>query len=180
MKFDFLYQIFIKTVTSSEGNTVSDTFLPYSDSENLLAIRTIGWSIVHDVAPDEELSAEKLTERILRAAEEGQLIAARTGATSAGGFGNMDLVLLVIIPVVVAVLKELGKQMVTWNIDAMKHKIKEKEANKRDAIAIIDLVVEREYKVVNQSVASQKARSKEKIVKRAIKAHLKKLLGLES
>ena len=156
-----------------------DIFRPYSDPENLLAIRTIGWNIVRDVAPDEELSAEKLTERILRAWEDGQWIVARTDATSAGGFGNMDLVLLVIIPVVVAVLKELGKQLVTLNIDAMKQRIKEKEVNKSEAIKIIDLVVEREYEVVNQSVASKKARSKEKITKRAIKVHLKKLLGLE-
>jgi len=62
----------------------------------------------------------------------------------------------------------------------MKQRIKEKETNKSEAIKIIDLVVEREYEVVNQSVASKKARSKEKIAKRAIKAHLKKLLELES
>jgi len=159
---------------------MSDTFQPYSDPKNLLAIRTIGWNIVHDVAPDEELSAEKMTERILRAWEEGQWIVARTDATSSGGFGNMDLVLLVIIPVVVAVLDELGKQFVTLNIDRLKQRIKEQEANKSETIKIIDLAVEREYQVVNQKVKSKKARSKEKITKKAIKAYLKKLLELES
>ena len=156
-----------------------DIFQPYSDPENLLAIRTIGWNIVRDVAPDEELSAEKLTERILRASEEGQWIAARTDATSAGGLGNMDLVLLVIIPVVVAVLKELGKQLVTLNIDAMKQRIKEKEVNKSEAIKIIDLVVEQEYELVNRKVKSKKAHSKEKITKQALKNHIQKQLEIE-
>jgi len=157
-----------------------DDLRPYSDPENLLAIRTIGWNIVRDVAPEEMLGAEKMTERILRAWEDGQWIVARTDSASAGGLGNMDLVLLVIIPVVVAVLKELGKQSVTWNIDALKQRIKEQEADKSETIKIIDLAVEREYTVVNQKVKSKKARSKEKITKKAIKTYLKKLFELES
>jgi hypothetical protein len=157
-----------------------DTFQPYSDPENLLAIRTIGWNIIHEVAPDEEFSTEKLTERILRAWQDGQWIVAQTDASNAGGFGNMDLILLVIIPVVTAVLDELGKQFGTWNIDALKHRINEKDANKNAVTKLIDLAVEREYKAVNQKVKSKKARPKERIVKRVIKVHLKKLLELES
>lgn len=156
-----------------------DTFEP-SDPKNLLAIRTLSWNIIRDVAPDEELSAQKFTDRIVKAWEEGKLIPARADATNTGGLGNIDLVLLVVIPVVIAVLEELGRRLETSNLDALKQWVKEKEANKNEALKIIDLAVERDYKAINEKVKSKKARSKERTAKQAIKVHLKKLLELLS
>jgi len=158
---------------------MSDTFQPYSDPENLAVIRTIGSAVVHDVAPDEESSAQKLIDPITQAYEEGHLLIARVDSKTPGGFGDTDLILLVIVPVVVEVLGELGKQLVTIGIDALKKRIKEKETNKRQAEEIIDVTVEQEYRLINHKVKSKKARSKEKIAKLALKIHIKKQLEIE-
>jgi hypothetical protein len=158
---------------------MSNTFQPYSDPTNLAVIRAIGSAVVHDVAPDEELSVEKLTGSIAQAYEEGRLIVAGTDSKTPGGFGDVDLVMLVIVPVVIEVLSELGKQLLTLGIDALKKRIKEKEASKSRAAEIIDVTVEREYKSVNKKVKSKKARSIEKITKQALKIHIKKQLETE-
>jgi len=159
---------------------MSDTFQPYSDPANLAVIRAIGSSVVLDVAPDEELSAQKLIDPIAQAYEEGHLLVARMDSKTPGGFGDVDLILLVIVPVVIEVLGELGKQLLTMGFDALKKRIKEKEANKSKAIEIIEVTVEQKYKLVNQKVKSKKARSKEKIAKQALKIHIKKQLEIES
>jgi hypothetical protein len=156
-----------------------ETIQPYSDPKNLMQVRALSLNIICDVAPDEELSAKKLTGHIVKALDEGYFIVAGSEATTAGGFGNIDLALLVIVPVVVFVLRELGKQLLTEELDTLKERIEENDENKSAAIKIIDLAVEREYKLVNQKVKSKKARSKEKVAKQAIKVHIKNLLEIK-
>ncbi len=103
---------------------MSGIFQPYSDDTNLTMIRAISLAVIHDVEPDEELSIKKLVDRIAQIYEEGDLIIAGADSTTAGGFGNVDLLTLIIIPVVIAVLSELGKQLLSVGVNELKKKIK--------------------------------------------------------
>lgn len=158
---------------------MSGIFQPYSDDTNLTMICAISLAVIHDVEPDEELSIKKLVDRIAQIYEEGDLIIAGADSTTAGGFGNVDLLTLIIIPVVIAVLSELGKQLLSVGVNELKKKIKEEEENKNKAVKVIDVVVELEYKLVNKKMKSKKVHSKEKVIKQALKAHIKKQLGMD-
>src|SRR4051812_26301302 len=132
-----------------------DPFRPYSDPDTLTVIRTIGLAIIHDVAPEEELSFEKLADPIAKAYEEGHLIVSETDSKTYGGFGDIDPVTLVIVPVLIEILSELGKQLLTLGMAALKKSIDEKDSNKKKAVELIDVIVEQKYKLINQKVKSK-------------------------
>ena len=154
-------------------------FQSSSDPENLALIQAISLDIIREAAPDEELSLQKLTSSIVQAYEEGELITAETDTKTYGGFGNIDPVTLVVVPVVVAVLSELGKQLIALGVDALKKRIEEKDAHKKQATEIIEIAVEQQFEWINQKVKSKKARSKEKIIKQTIKVKIKKHFDIE-
>lgn len=155
-----------------------DTFHPYSNSINLSVIRAISLAVVHDVAPDEELSAKKLTSPIAQAYEEGQIIVAGAKSTTSGGFGDVDIVTLVIVPVVIAVLAKLSEQLAVSAND-LKGRLQDEEKDDGKATKRIYELVERQYTLVSVQVKSKKAHPKEKIIKEAIKQHIKKVFELE-
>jgi hypothetical protein len=159
---------------------MENTFQPYSDPSNLESVRAIGFEIVREVAPDEELSTEKLINKLIKDYEIGKLPSADRSTIQPGGFGNVDLVLLVIIPVVVEVLKELGKELVKQTFNEIKMAIEDDNAIKKKAIVIIEQSVEREYHTITEKVKSGKSKRRQKIVKRTIKTHVKRSLGINS
>lgn len=159
---------------------MSASFHPSSDPDTLALIQSISLAVIREAAPEEERSVQKLTGPIVQAYEEGDLIAAATDSKTYGGFGTIDPVTLVVVPVVIEVLSELGKQLVPWGIDALKKRIEEKDASsKRQLVEMIDIIVEQEFESVNRKVKSKKARSKEKTIKRAIKIQVKKHFKIE-
>lgn len=138
-------------------------FIPYSDPQNLVAIRTLSQEIITDVEPSEKASLEDMLEDMVENYEQGYISAAETDSKNSGGFGEIDLITLVVVPLVVAVLEKL--------IDAGFEKWKEAQKAKKDQAEIqrlsqrIEQVVEEEYIIIERQVNSKKARRKEKIIK---------------
>lgn len=155
-------------------------FQPYSDSANLEAISMISREIIHVVEPEEDISAKRLIDRLIKGYEEGKLTIADSDAENAGGFGSIDLITLVVVPLIVTTLGEVCKQLVIWGVHELKEWAKKTEENKKRLSDLIDIVVEQKYEEVNGKVKSKKSRRKEKIIKQTTKISIKKVLDVVS
>jgi hypothetical protein len=155
-------------------------FQAYSNSDNLEAIRALSRDIVHSVEPEEDISAKKLVDRLVKGCEEGKLPVADNDAERAGGFGGIDLITLVVVPLVVAVLKKICDELVEWSFEKMKIDLKKNIEKKVELSKKIDYLVEEQYIIVSEKVRSKKSRRKEKIIKQTTKVSIKKMLNIES
>lgn len=157
---------------------MQSTFQPYSDPANLEAIRAISQEIILSVAPEEEVSAEELMDGQIEDFEDGLIKTATTDAKNSGGFGNVDLVALVVIPLVVAVLKKFFEELIELGFEKYKEWLKEHQEKKQQLSAQIDQIVEEEYVVISTQVKSEKSKSKEKAIKQTTKIVVRRKLGL--
>lgn len=157
---------------------MQDKFLPYTELNNRNFLSEIGHKIVMDVTPDEELTSRKMTNEILRRYEQGDVLVAETSANDAGGFGDIDLATLVILPVLVSTLSEICKQLVVWTFEEIKADIKKSEANKKKVSQMIDVFVDEKFEEVNKKVKSKKGQKKGKEIRKAIKIRIKSQLEI--
>ena len=152
-------------------------FLPYTDLNNRKALSEIGHQVVMEVVPDEELTSRKMTDEILRHYEQGDVLVAETSANDAGGFGDIDLATLVILPVLVSTLSEICKQLVVWTFEEIKTDIKKSE-DKKKVSQMIDVIVDEKFEEVNKKVKSKKGQKKGKEIRKAIKIRIKSQLEI--
>ncbi|MBK6647465.1 MAG: hypothetical protein IPG44_17255 [Anaerolineales bacterium] len=152
-------------------------FMPYTNPENMKVLAQIGHEIIMDVAPDEELTSRKMTAEILRRYEQGDVLVAETSANDAGGFGDIDLATLVILPVLVSTLSEICKQLVVWTFEEIKTDIKKSE-DKKKVSQMIDVIVDEKFEEVNKKVKSKKGQKKGKEIRKAIKIRIKSQLEI--
>jgi len=153
-------------------------FHPYSNTANLEAIRTISREIILSVVPDEKIGAEELIDGLVEDYEDGLITTVDTGAETSGGFGEIDLVTLVVVPLVVAVLKKLFEELIEFGFDEFKTWLKRHQEKKHELVTQIDRIVEEQYIVISKQVNSKKSKSKEKIIKQSTKIVIKRRLGL--
>ncbi len=157
---------------------MQDKFLPYTEVDNRSILSEIGHKIVMDVASDEELTSRKMTDEILRRYEQGEVLVAETSANDAGGFGDIDLATLVILPVLVSTLSEICKQLVVWTFEEIKTDIKKSEDKKKKVSQMIDVIVDEKFEEVNKKVKSKKGQKKGKEIRKAIKIRIKSQLEI--
>jgi hypothetical protein len=158
---------------------MEQTFQPYSDPANLEAIRAISREVIHEVEPEEDISVKRLGDRLVKGCEEGKLTVATSDAENAGGFGDIDLVTLVVIPLVVVTLGEVCKQLVIWSVTELKEWAKKDKDNKKKVSDMIDVVVEQKYEEVSGKVKSQKSRAKGKNIRSSVKVRVKRHLEVQ-
>ena len=157
---------------------MQNEFMPYTNSENMKALSRIRHEIIMDVAPDEELTSRKMTDEILRRYEQGDVLVAETSANDAGGFGDIDLATLVILPILVSTLSEICKQLVVWTFEEIKADIKKSEEKKKKVSQMIDVIVDEKFEEVNKKVKSKKGQKKGKEIRKAIKIRIKNELEI--
>lgn len=157
---------------------MQNEFLPYTDLDNRSILSEIGHQIVMDVALDEELTSRKMTAEILRRYEQGDVLAAETSANDAGGFGDIDLATLVILPVLVSTLSEICKQLAVWTFEEIKTDIKKSEDKKKKVSQMIEVIVDEKFEEVNKKVKSKKGQKKGKEIRKAIKIRIKNELEI--
>lgn len=157
-------------------------FQPYSDIDNLNTIHAVSREIILSVAPNEEIGAEELIDDLVEDYENGQITAADTGAETSGGFGEIDLITLLVVPLVVAVLTKFFEKLIDSGFERLKPKLPEKiKADPTEQIELagwIDLLVEEQYVVISKQVKSKKSGAKEKTIKQTTKMVVKRKLGL--
>jgi len=154
-------------------------FQPYSDPDNLEAIRAISGEVIHEVEPEEDISVKRLADRLVKGYEEGKLTAATSDAGNAGGFGDIDLVTLLVIPLVVSVLGEILKQFAIRGVAELIDWIKKDKDNAKKVSDSIDVIVEQKYEEVSGKVNSKKAWAKGKNIRASVKVRVKKRLEIE-
>lgn len=150
-----------------------DDFRPYSDARNLKVIRGLAKAVIQDVAPDEELTAAKLTDQILEKYERGEVLVADTSLSDPGSFGSVDLVTLVVIPLLVTTIGELCKQLVIWSIEEIKNDLDSEKISKQKLSQIIDVIVDSKYEETDKKVKSKKSRAKGRKIPKAVKVRVK-------
>jgi hypothetical protein len=153
-------------------------FQPYSDPANLEAIRAISQEIILSVVPEEKVGAEELMDGLIEDYEDGLITTANTDAKISGGFGNVDLVALVVIPLVVAVLKKFFEELIELGFEKYEEWLKEHQAKKPQLSAKVDQFVDEQYTIISTQVKSTKSKSKEKVIKQTTKIVVKRKLGL--
>jgi hypothetical protein len=157
---------------------MQNKFQPYSDPANLEAIRMISQEIILSVEPEEESSAGELIDGLIEDYEEGMITTANTDAKTSGGFGTVDLVTLVVVPLVVAVLKKFFEELIELGFEKYKEWLKAHEEEKQKLSNRVDQIVEEQYVVISTQVKSEKSKSKEKVIKKTTKVVIKRKLGL--
>ncbi len=157
---------------------MQNEFLPYTNPDNRSILSEIGHQIIMDVAPDEELTSRKMTDEILQCYEQGDILVAETSANDAGGFGDIDLATLVILPILVSTLSEICKQLVVWTFEEIKADIKKSEDKKKKVSQMIDVIVNEKFEEVNKKVKSKKGQKKGKEIRKAIKIRIKNELEI--
>lgn len=172
-----------RTIEKSEDKILRRSFMenkfqPYSASANLEAIRAISREIILSVVPEEEAGAEELMDGLIEDYEDGLITTANTDAKISGGFGNVDLVALVVIPLVVAVLKKFFEELIELGFEKYKEWLKEHKEKKQQLSVRIDQLVEEQYTIISTQVKSTKSKSKEKVIKQTTKIVVKRKLGL--
>lgn len=153
-------------------------FLPYTDLDNRNILSEIGYQIIMDVAPDEELTSRKMTNEVLQRYEQGNILVAEISANDAGGFGDLDLATLIVLPVLVSTLSEICKQLVVWTFEEIKADIKKSEDKKKKVSQMIDVIVDDKFEELNKKVKSKKGKKKRKEIRKAIKIHIKNELEI--
>ncbi len=157
---------------------MENQFQPYSDPANLEAIRAISQEIILSVVPEEKVGAEELMDGLIEDYEDGLITTANTDAKISGGFGNVDLVALVVIPLVVAVLKKFFEELIELGFEKYKKWLEEHQEKKPQLSAKVDQFVEEQYTIISTQVKSTKSKSKEKVIKQTTKIVVKRKLGL--
>jgi hypothetical protein len=157
---------------------MQNIFQPYSDPANLEAIRAMSREIILSIEPEEEISAEELIDGLVEDYEEGLITPANTDAQTSGGFGNVDLVALIVVPLVVAVLKKFFEELIELGFEKFKEWLKKHQEKKQQLSARIEQIVEEQYQIISTQVRSKKSKSKETIIKQATKIVVKRKLGL--
>lgn len=157
---------------------MENKFQPYSDSANLEIIRAISHEIILSVEPNEENSAQELTDDLVEGYEEGMITPANTNAKISGGFGSVDLVTYVVVPLVVAVLKKIFEEIIELGFEKYKEWLKKHQEEKQKLASRVDQIVEEQYIVISTQVKSEKSKSKEKMIKTTTKIVVKRKLGL--
>ncbi len=153
-------------------------FQPYSDPANLELIRAMSQEIILSVEPEEESAAIGRINILIEDYEEGVITIANTDPKTSGGFGPVDLVTLIVVPLVVAVLKKFFEELIELGFDKYKKWLSEHQEEKQKLSSRIDQIVEEQYIVISTQVKSEKSKSKEKIIKKTTKNVIKRKLGL--
>lgn len=157
---------------------MQSTFLPFSNLANLEAIRAMSREIILSIDPEEEIGAGELIDGLVEDYEDGLLTPAKTDAQTSGGFGNVDLVTLLVVPLVVAVLKKFFEELIELGFEKFKEWLKNHQEKKQHLSTRVEQLVEEQYQVINTQVKSKKSSSKEKIIKQTTKIVIKRKLGL--
>jgi hypothetical protein len=157
---------------------MENKFQPYSNPANLEVIRTISQEIILSVAPEEDVSAKELMDDLIEDFEDGLITTTNTDAKISGGFGHVDLVALVVIPLVVAVLKKFFEELIELGFEKYKEWLKDHQEKKQQLSDKVDQLVEEQYTIISTQVNSTKSKSKEKVVKQTTKRVVKRRLGL--
>lgn len=154
-------------------------FQPYSNPTNLEAIRTISREVIFYADPDESISVNRLADRLIKGCEDDRLTVSTSDSENAGGFGDIDLITLVVVPLVATTLGEICKQLVIWSVAELKEWAKKDEENKKKVTDKLEIVIEQKYEEINRKVKSKKTRSKEKAIRSSVKVCIKKYLEIE-
>lgn len=157
---------------------MKEKFQPYSNPANLEAIRAMSREIILSIDPEEEIGTGELIDGLVEDFEDGLITSAKTDAQTSGGFGNVDLVTLLVVPLVVAVLKKFFEELIELGFEKFKEWLKNHQEGKQQLSIRVEQIVEEQYQVINTQVKSKKSSSKEKIIKQTTKIVIKRQLGL--
>lgn len=158
---------------------MTNDFRPYSNQSNTTIIRTLGQEVILEVAPEEELSAVRLTDQILEDYEKGELLTADASLNDAGSFGSVDLVTLIVIPLLVMTLGELCKQLAIWSIEELKKEVDTKKIARQKFSQMIDVIVNEKYEEIDKKVKSKKSKAKGRQIRKAVKIRVKNYLDVD-
>jgi hypothetical protein len=146
-------------------------FQPYSDTFTRNLVRNIINKVVKSIDPEEEIPVQSLTDKIVKDYENGKIVKKEEAKTS--GSSNIDLMVLIVVPIVVQTLKNIIEQ--GFKLD------KWRSFNKKDketVSTLIEDVVDEKFQQVTIRIKSQKSLSKKKAIKKATKLFTKQVLGI--
>ena len=158
---------------------MQNDFQPYSNFQNRNFFCKIGGEIIRDIAPDEHKDNGKVINKILEQVEKGEAVVVDGASNQPGGFGNIDLITLVVIPLLVSTLAELFAQLAIWTIEDLTDWGKKSVENKKKLSQMIDVIVEEKFDEVNKKVKSRKAQKNKKAIRKSVKVKIIIQLGLE-
>ena len=147
-------------------------FQPYSNATNLEVIRRITRGIIQTVAPDEEVSASKIIDKLIKSYEEGNVVGISEDNDVASGFGDIDLITVVVVPMVISVLENLFSRSATLKNQG--------EPSGTTLSNLVETIVDEQYITISEKVKSEKSKSKSKILKQTTKEYVKQALATET
>lgn len=151
----------------------------FSGPETLPILRALSEQVIAEVAPEEQEIAQVMTDDLVAQYEQGFVTAAETDSEDRGGFGEIDLVTLVVVPLVVAVLKKLLESLVEIGLEKLRKWLEEHPDEAQQFSRRLEQVVEEEYTIIERKVNSKKARRKEKVIKQTTIRVIRHYTGLE-
>ena len=155
----------------------------FSSANNQSIYRSLSEQIISDVAPEEQGIAQAMVDDLITQYGQGYVTAAETEARDSGGYGEIDLVTLVVVPLVVAVLEKLLEELVDVGLDKLREYLRKKKKEdpdiKKQFSKRIEEIVEKEYTVIEQQVKSKKTNRKEKIIKQTTIRVIRHYSGLD-
>lgn len=156
----------------------SQDFQPYTNPSLRYAIRRACQEAVQEVAPEEAGIPQEFIDSLIEEYENGSVLVVDMNAETEGGFGHIDMVTLLIVPLVNAVLQKFLEEVVSLSFERFKEWVKQNQEEKERLEKEIERLVGTEYPVIAQQVKSRKARKNEKAVKQAVRRALIHLLNL--
>lgn len=149
-----------------------------SNPENIRAVETISLEVLSSVEPEEISIADKLMGRMLKMAENGETVI-RPPTVDAGGFGNVDLITTVVVPIIVAVLTNLLTEFGKVGIEKLKLYLSDDKEKGKQASKLIKKIVEEQVEHVITTTQSTNARRKSKKIKETITHKVKEYLTIQ-
>ena len=155
----------------------------FSSDNNQSIYRSLSEQIISDVAPEEQDIAQAMIDDLIAQYGQGYVTAAETDARDSGGYGEIDLVTLVVVPLVVAVFEKLLEELVDVGLDKLREYLRKKKQEdptiKKQFSKRIEEIVEKEYTVIEQQVKSKKTNRKERIIKQTTIRVIRHYSGLD-
>lgn len=136
--------------------------------QDIKAIESIGLEVIRELEPDELPFAERTIKKLVSSAIEGKTPVITESADEAGGFGDVDLISTVVIPILVAVIGHILSKFGELGIEHLKNRWKDKKEEKTGATKIIQVIIEDEVNRTLSVTRSKKARKKPKLIKETI------------
>ncbi len=135
--------------------------------------------VIVAVAPEEQEIAQAIASDLIAQYQEGFVTAAETDSVERGGFGDIDLVTLVVVPLVVAVLEKLFEGLVEIGLEHLREWLKKHPQEAQQVSRRVAQVVEEEYTLIERQVGSSKARRREKVIKQTTVRVIRQYMDLE-